>query len=46
MDDERNFGDSGYEVTARHEDHAKTKNGTKELHVLKHKLKKNMKFHR
>ena len=45
--DESNFGDSGYEVTARHEDHAKIENGIeKELHVLKQQLRKNMKLHR
>ena len=39
-DNERNFGDSGCEVTARHEGHAKTENGMKkELHVPKEKLK-------
>ena len=36
VNDESNFGDFGYEVTTRHEDHVKTKNGTKkDLHVLK-----------
>ena len=35
-DDEINFGESGYEVTTRHEDRAKTENGIKkELHALK-----------
>jgi len=39
-DDERNFRDLGYEVMAQHEDHVKTKNGTKkELQVLKQQLK-------
>ena len=39
-DDESNFGDSGYEVMVRHEDHAKIENGTnKELHVLKQQLR-------
>ena len=39
-DNERNFGDSGYEMMARHEGSAKTENGTKnELHVLKQQLK-------
>ena len=38
--DERNFGDLGYEVMTRHEDRVKTKTGTKkEFHVLKKKLK-------
>jgi len=47
IDNESNFGDSGYEVTTRHEYCAKTKNGTKkELHVLKQQLRKNMKLHR
>jgi len=37
----------GYEVTTRHEDRVKTKNGIeKELHVLKQQLRKNMKLHR
>ena len=40
IDDEINFGDSGYEVTTRHEDHTKIENGTKkELHVLKQQFK-------
>jgi hypothetical protein len=40
LDDERNFGDSGYEVMTRHEDRVKAENGTKkELHVLKQQLK-------
>ena len=39
-DDESNFGDSGYEVTVRHEDLAKIENGTKkEFHVMKQQLK-------
>ena len=38
-DNESNFGDTGYEVTVRHEGRAKTENGTKkELHVLKKQL--------
>ena len=38
-DDERNFGDLGYEVMVWHGDHAKTENGTKnELHVMKQQL--------
>ena len=37
---ERNYGDSGYKVMARHEDHADVENGTnKDLHVLKQQLK-------
>jgi len=44
---ERNFGDSSYEVTAQHEDHANVENGTKkELHVLKQQLKEEHKRHR
>jgi len=36
IDDERNFGDFGYEVMMQHEDRANTENGTKkELDVLK-----------
>ncbi len=47
QDDERNFGDSGYEVTTLHDDCAKTGNGTrKELHVLKQHLKENMNLHK
>ena len=47
IDDESNFGDSNYEVMERHEDHVKAEDGTKkELHVLKQKLRKNMKLHR
>jgi len=47
IDDERNFGDLGYEVVLRHEDHMKTNNGTnKELHVLKHQLKVEHELHR
>lgn len=45
-DDERNFGDSGYEVTMRHEDRAKVENRTKkELHVLKQQLKEEQELH-
>jgi len=44
---ERNFGDSDYEVMVQHEDHVKAKYGTKkELHVLKQQHGKNMKLHR
>jgi len=44
IDDERKFGDSGYEVTTQHEVHVKAEDGTKkELHVLKQQLRKNMK---
>jgi len=47
INDERNFRDSGYEVMMQHEDHMKVEDVTKkELHVLKQKLKKNMKLHR
>ena len=47
IDDESNFGDSGYGVTAWHEDRAKAKDVTKkELHVLKQQLRKNMKLRR
>jgi len=39
IDDERNFGDSGYGVMARHEDRVKAEDVTKEeLHVLKQQL--------
>jgi len=39
--DESNFGDSGYEVTTRHEDHMKIENGRKkEFDVLKQQLKR------
>jgi len=45
--DDNNFGDSGYEVMTRHEDHAKAKNRTKkELHVLKQQLKEEHELHR
>lgn len=47
IDDERNFGDFGYAVTAWHEDSVKIDNGIKkELHVLKKQLRKNIKLHR
>ena len=40
IDDERNFGDSSYEVTVPHEDRVKVEDGTKkELHVLKQQPK-------
>lgn len=40
IDDERNFGDFGYEVMVQHEDRAEIEIGKKkELHVLKKKLK-------
>ena len=47
IDDESNFGDSGYEVTTHHEDCVKAEDGTKkELHALKKQLRKNMKLHK
>jgi len=46
-DNERIFGDSSYEVMARHEYSAKVEDGTKkELHVLKQQLRKNMMLHK
>jgi len=46
-DNESNFRDSGYDVMAQHEDRIKIENGTKkEFHVLKEKIRKNMKLHR
>ena len=47
INDEINFGDSGYEVKMQHEDRAKVEDGTKkELHVLKQQLRKNIKLHK
>jgi len=47
IDDERNSGDSGYEVAVCHEDRVKGEDETKkELHVLKQQLRKNMKLHK
>ena len=46
-DDERNFGDSFYEVTTQHEDHAKVENVIEnELHVLKQQLKEEQELHK
>lgn len=45
--DERNFGDSSYEVKERHEDPMKPENKIKkELKVLKQQLKEEQKMHR
>ena len=47
INNERNFGDSGYEMTKRHEDRTKIENGTeKELHMLKQQLKEEQELHR
>ena len=44
---EINFGDLGYEVTTRHEDHTKAESGiVKELHVLKQQIWEEPGLHR